>query len=539
MNNIERVGCGYIRVSTEEQAQGLSLDNQKEAIANYAKFHNIKIVRWFEDPGISAKTARLRPGLQTMLQHIIKNKGEIDVVVVYDLTRLSRDMMSFSGDILPILSSSGVSIESTREPVDDTPIGKFIMNLGISFAQLDNDTKSELVKDNMKTNAKNGWWQTSIPVGFLGKKIDVGIGNNKKRKTHTILIPNNNNNEAANITWLLNRYAEGDVTVKELAELAAQRGIKRKDGRPITYYATRTILTNTAYCGYICSKKLTDGEMVKANFDGLISLETFNRIQRLLGKQGRGKYNSKNYVTNEMYPLKGILICPLCHTPLRGTAPTDGSGKPSPRYCCNTKGHGSISTNEAHSLFNEFLYSITPTDEAIKLFKTIVNKMLKKQVLESTKIAHNIQEQIDKIEQRKINTLCKFADGTITAEEKDLIVNKCNSDMSYKQLELDEANSHKLITESQVEYVCNFMTMPAKMWRDAGFESKVALEKMIFPNGLEFDIKARKFGTEQISPIFSVISPKKSPKGSNNDVWCARYDSNVRPSVPQTDALSS
>ena len=49
--------------------------------------------------------------------------------------------------------------------------------------------------------------------------------------------------------------------------------------------------------------------------------------------------------------------------------------------------------------------------------------------------------------------------------------------MSYKQLELDGANSHKLITEFQVEYVCNFMTIPAKMWRDAGFESKVALER--------------------------------------------------------------
>lgn len=56
----------------------------------------------------------------------------------------------------------------------------------------------------------------------------MGISNNKKRKTHTILIPNNNNNEAANIAWLLNRYAEGNITVKELAELAAQRGIKRK-----------------------------------------------------------------------------------------------------------------------------------------------------------------------------------------------------------------------------------------------------------------------------------------------------------------------
>ena len=82
--------------------------------------------------------------------------------------------------------------------------------------------------------------------------------------------------------------------------------------------------------------------------------------------------------------------------------------------------------------------------------------------------------------------------------------------MSYKQLELDEANSHKLITESQVEYVCNFMTMPAKMWRDAGFESEVALEKMIFPNGLEFDIKARKFGTEQISPSSLLFHQKRA-----------------------------
>lgn len=66
------------------------------------------------------------------------------------------------------------------------------------------------------------------------------------------------------------------------------------------------------------------------------------------------------------------------------------------------------------------------------------------------------------------------------------------------------------------------MSMPAKLWRYGQFGTKVALEKAIFSDGLTFDIKSRKFGTENISPLYSVIQTKKSQNGSNNSVWYTR-----------------
>ena len=80
-DDIRRVAYGYTRVSTEEQVDGASLENQRIAIQKYADQHNIEIVGWYTDAGISAKTAH-RAQLQVMLEDISKHKGEIDYVVV-------------------------------------------------------------------------------------------------------------------------------------------------------------------------------------------------------------------------------------------------------------------------------------------------------------------------------------------------------------------------------------------------------------------------------------------------------------------------
>ena len=55
--------CGiYLRVSTEDQArEGFSLPEQKERLESYCKFNNYKIVDYYEDAGISAKTGNHRP----------------------------------------------------------------------------------------------------------------------------------------------------------------------------------------------------------------------------------------------------------------------------------------------------------------------------------------------------------------------------------------------------------------------------------------------------------------------------------------------
>lgn len=57
---------------------------------------------------------------------------------------------------------------------------------------------------------------------------------------------------------------------------------------------------------------------------------------------------------------------------------------------------------------------------------------------------------------------------------------------------------------------------PAKLWKDADLESKRALQKLLFPNGLHIDIKAKKCRTEDLSPLYSVLNTKKEPEGSEN-----------------------
>lgn len=68
-----------------------------------------------------------------------------------------------------------------------------------------------------------------------------------------------------------------------------------------------------------------------------------------------------------------------------------------------------------------------------------------------------------------------------------------------------------------IEYICNFIPQPTKMWRDADLESKRAFQEILFPNVLHFDLKEKCCGTEDLSPLYSVICNKNEPNGSDSD----------------------
>lgn len=72
------------------------------------------------------------------------------------------------------------------------------------------------------------------------------------------------------------------------------------------------------------------------------------------------------------------------------------------------------------------------------------------------------------------------------------------------------------LNEATIEYVMNFMAKPAKLWRDSDLESRKAFQEILFPNGLHIDIKGRKCGTEDLSPLFSVMNTKKRAGESSN-----------------------
>lgn len=142
MGTDKKRAYGYIRVSTEEQSYGGSPEAQRQAIQRYADDNGIEIIEWFEDHA-SGKNAQ-RPDLQRMLKRIEEEKGGVDYVIIYNSTRISRNMLTFYSDIMAPLRKNGVRLLSATEHYGeaDDPTGDVPMILGVMTGEIDNKQKS-------------------------------------------------------------------------------------------------------------------------------------------------------------------------------------------------------------------------------------------------------------------------------------------------------------------------------------------------------------------------------------------------------------
>src|SRR3979409_455277 len=80
----------YVRVSTKEQTENLSLSTQLKACEEYCERQGFEVLARFREEGESAKTAD-RTELQKLPQYCRTDKGRLQLVVVFNLTRFARE----------------------------------------------------------------------------------------------------------------------------------------------------------------------------------------------------------------------------------------------------------------------------------------------------------------------------------------------------------------------------------------------------------------------------------------------------------------
>ena len=87
-------GVIYVRVSSDEQVRGMSLDFQKQDCLAYAQKKGIEVGQIYEEKGESAKFAD-RPELIKLLDHCARRDARIDALIVWKLDRLSRNQLDY------------------------------------------------------------------------------------------------------------------------------------------------------------------------------------------------------------------------------------------------------------------------------------------------------------------------------------------------------------------------------------------------------------------------------------------------------------
>lgn len=159
---------GYIRVSTVIQANdGESLERQEEQIRAYCARKGIakEDLQIIADKGLSGFKSS-RPGFQELI-HLCTGK-QVKMVVVYDLSRLSRSVRDTLAFVEDIIQKYGIEFASIQNDIDtSTPMGKAFLGFNAIFNQLYRDeiafkTKAALTHKRSKGEKTGG----VVPFGF-------------------------------------------------------------------------------------------------------------------------------------------------------------------------------------------------------------------------------------------------------------------------------------------------------------------------------------------------------------------------------------
>ncbi|HXQ10581.1 MAG TPA: recombinase family protein [Caulobacteraceae bacterium] len=272
----QRLRCAiYTRKSTEEGLeQGFnSLHAQREACAAYILSQAGEgwqaVGTIYDDGGFSGGSMD-RPALAHLLADI--GRGQIDVVVVYKVDRLTRSLADFA-KIVEIFDARGVSFVSVTQAFNTTTsMGRLTLNVLLSFAQFEREVTGERIRDKIAASKTKGLRMGGRPP--LGYDV-------------VNLRPVINAVEADRVRNIFRRFLElGSVAALE-TELARDRiGSKRwvnrqgseVGGRPFTRGALKYLLTNPVYRGANRHKSVVH----EATHEAVIEAATWDAVQAQL-----------------------------------------------------------------------------------------------------------------------------------------------------------------------------------------------------------------------------------------------------------------
>jgi len=433
-----------IRVSSVRQGtQGDSPEAQKEQIENFAKAHNINVKKFFIFLESASKEEQ---PVQEAIDYCVNSKNDIQLFIIKSIDRFTRGGSYLYDGLKMQLERKGVKLIDIYGVIGTQQINT-LEHLGVSFdwSVYSPTKKSEILeaeraKDEMRDimsrmigaeirYARMGYWVRKAPYGFVNEQIETTNGR------RTILKPHPTESEFI-IKMFELRY-QGNLTDRQIVERINNLGFKtsialRRDpkdrtkiigqigGNKLNIKGFWRYIQNTTYAG-VSSEKWTQGKPFKAKYEGLVSIETFNKANRgkvviednngeiTIFKRKAPEYLIKKGVRNADFAYRKIVMCPHCAKPLFGSASRGRLGKYYPAYHCNKRGHYfRVSKKDFEDTIVNFVKNIDLSQGfADELTSTVITEWYKRNT-ESVKDEVSIDQKINDLNNQIGMTLSKI-----------------------------------------------------------------------------------------------------------------------------------
>lgn len=311
----------YIRVSSERQVQGYSLEGQKRYLKEWAEFEGMTVSEIYVEPGKSGKSITGREVFQKMLNDISTGQVEVDYVVVFKLSRFGRNAKDILNS-LTYIKRYGVNLICKEDGLDSsTSMGKMMITILGAVAEMERENILAQTMLGREEKAKQGGWNGGFaPYGY--ELIDG--------KLHI------KEDEAPIVELIFDKFVNGGMGYSTIAGYLNRQGIpkppsRNSHGRKFVDWSVHHIkrmLDNPVYTGRIAFGRTkmeridgTENEYRRVKSDDyilsdevvhepIISDELFEAARRK--RQEATTTGNPKIGRGTKHLLSGILKCPMC-----------------------------------------------------------------------------------------------------------------------------------------------------------------------------------------------------------------------------------
>lgn len=336
--------AAYLRVSSEEQAERGTIENQADFAAKYCDLHQLDIMEWYRDDGVTGTIPlEMREDGRRLLEDA--KAGRLDLLLIYRLDRLGRSARVILNAVYE-LEQFGVKIRSMTEPFDTgDPNGRFLLTILAGVADLERETILERMWYGANRAARAGKWLGGIvPYGYR-------VNEDGFLEINEDPLPGMDMNEADVIRLIYRLIGEQGYSTIKVADYLNALSVPpsyTKDGRQVKKGKrkvntagiwrpgrVRNMVVNTTYMGLHQYGKRTNKkrELIPREVPAIVPEELWYKAQQVLrDNQLEAMKNSKR-----QYLLRGLIKCGVCGMTYHGTAYSGPGGKPKAYYVCGGK----------------------------------------------------------------------------------------------------------------------------------------------------------------------------------------------------------
>jgi site-specific DNA recombinase len=403
----------YLRQSLDKTGEGLAVDRQREDTEAKANQLGWTVVRTEVDNDLSAKGKKARPRFEAILTAI--GKGEIQAVVAWDMTRLTRN----ARDTLRIIETgqrhNTVLAFHKGESLDlSSPNGRMVAHILAAVAQQEIEQKSERqIRANLQAAKQGRRMGGRRPFGF---EQDMTI----------------RESEAAAIRQAYDDVLAG-VSLGQVARNWNAAGfytpLKTRKGEPSrwTGSSVRPVLLNPRNAGIRgYGPKPENGsrtieEMGKAKWDAIVSEETWRAVVGLLSDPDR--FAGKGRGARAL--LSGIGLCGVCGATVEG-----GRSRTKHRIyrCSGSWGHISRAAEPVEEWVSEVAIARLSRDDAAELLRDDHRPDIEALRSEATAL----RTRLDQL-------ATEFADGVLTSSQLRTATSRARSKLAAAESRMADA----------------------------------------------------------------------------------------------------